>query len=89
MNKQFTELIQQLLENNFDQKIFGEVKFWGNSGLIEIVPFSGRTNYLKVFWGRLKLADQFALIDWIEINLGGKFYCFTYEPECEEQFISK
>jgi hypothetical protein len=87
MNEQFSQLIQQLLNNHFNEKILEEINFRGPSGLIDIVIFDGCTISLKKFWGRFKLADKPDLIDWIEINIEGNFYRFFHYLEIEEPFV--
>ena len=87
MNKQFTELIGQLLGNNFQEEL-STIKFGGKAGEIKIVPFDGCTKSEKIFWGKFELADQYSLFWWIEININGKFHRFSHQPEIEEPFIS-
>ncbi len=86
MNERFTELVGQLLHNNFQEDL-DTVNFRGKAGQIKILPFDGSTKSIKRFWGRLELADENSLCWWIEININGKFHRFSYQPELEEPFV--
>jgi len=88
MNEQFTAVVKQLLEAKFEQEL-EVVYFGGKPGKIENVPFHGYLKSQKRFWGKFKLADQFALVEWIEIYFDGQFHHFSYEPELEEPFVGK
>jgi hypothetical protein len=86
MNTDFLEKLRLLLYFCFNEQ-FEEINFGGKPGPIEIVSYAGKTYSGKTFWGRFKLADQFAVIDWVEISIDGKFHRFTYHPELEEPFV--
>lgn len=86
MNEQFHEKMEFFLDFCFKEEI-REIRFRGRAGPIEIVKYDGVTKAGEIFWGQFRLADEFALIDWIEIHLQGQFYKFSYEPELEEPFV--
>ena len=87
MNTDFSEKLNFFLWFCFKEQI-KEIKFGGRPGPIKIVSYDGKTFSGKKIWGRFELADQFAIIDWVEINIGGKFYKFSYHPEIEEPFLA-
>lgn len=86
MKEQFTELVGQLLVNNFQEELY-TIKFVDRIGEIKIVHFDGYTKSAKRFWGKLELADQDSLCRWVEIYIDGKFHKFSYYPEIEEPFV--
>ena len=88
MNEQFSELVGQLLKDNFQEELY-TIKFGGKAGEIKIVPFDGYTKSTKRFWGKLELADHLDLINWIEINIDGKSHRFDYKSDTRESFFGQ
>jgi len=88
MNEKFSNLVGQLLSDNF-QEVLYTIVFGGKSGEIKILPFHGYTQSSKRFWGKLELADEHSLCSWIEIYIDGNFHRFSHEPELEEPFVER